>query len=359
MPAFSIRLFALALACLGVAHAADDLALSAAQVKSLGIEVRVVDAGQGGSQGGLPARVTVPNEQLRVVAAPVAGMVERLDVAPGGSVKRGQVVARLASPQALELQRDALQAASQAQLAEQNRKRDEQLFAEGLIAESRLQASRATAAQAAAQASERRQGLALAGVAPGQVGGPLALVAPIDGVVLEQGASVGQRVEASALIYRIARLSPLWLEIQAPVGLVGGLREGASVQVVGSEARGRVIAVGRAVDEGSQTVLLRASVDAGAQSLRPGQTVSVALALPSAGTGLRLPTAAVARQGGEAVVFVQTATDAQGARFQPRAVKVGATQGDSVVVDGVQSGERVAVKGVSGLKALWTGVGKE
>lgn len=358
MPALRVSLFALSFAVSLPSLAADELVLNAAQAKALGIETQVVDAAAAGAQSGLPAKVVVPNEQLRVVAAPVAGMVESLAVAPGASVKRGQVVARLASPQALELQRDALQAGSQAQLAEQNRKRDEQLYAEGLIAESRLQASRATAVQAAAQASERRQGLALAGVVPGKVGGPLALTAPIDGVVLEQGASVGQRVEASTLIYRIAKLAPLWLEIQAPVALAAGLREGAPVAVVGSEARGRLIGVGQAVDEGSQSVLLRAAVDSGANLLRPGQSVAVSLAL-SAGGVLRLPATAVARQGGDSVVFVQVAEDAKGLSFQVRPVKVVAQNGDRVVVDGVKAGERVAVKGVSGLKALWTGVGKE
>ena len=358
MPALRVSLFALSLVFSLPSLAADEVVLTAAQAKALGIETQAVDAAAAGAQGGLPAKVVVPNEQLRVVAAPVAGMVESLAVAPGASVKRGQVVARLASPQALELQRDALQAGSQAQLAEQNRKRDEQLYAEGLIAESRLQASRAAAVQAAAQASERRQGLALAGVVPGKVGGPLALTAPIDGVVLEQGASVGQRVEASALIYRIARLVPLWLEIQAPVALAAGLRAGAPVAVVGSDARGRLIGVGQAVDEGSQSVLLRASVDSGANLLRPGQSVAVSLALPAGGV-LRLPAAAVARQGGDSVVFVLGAEDAKGLSFLVRPVKVGAQNGDRVVVDGVKAGERVAVKGVSGLKALWTGVGKE
>mgnify|MGYP002137593477 CR=1 FL=1 len=99
------------------------------------------------------------------VSAPVAGMIEQLAVAPGDNVRRGQVLARLAGPQGLELQRDALQASAQATLQQQNLKRDEQLFAEGLIAESRLQATRAAAAQATAQAGERRQGLALAGLA--------------------------------------------------------------------------------------------------------------------------------------------------------------------------------------------------
>lgn len=357
MPAFAVSLFALS-ALVAFTAQAEPLTLSSAQVRALGVETVPVQAAAPGAQGGLPARVTVPNEQMRVVAAPVAGLVETLAVAPGASVRRGQVVARLASPQALELQRDALQAGSQAQLAEQTRRRDEQLFAEGLIAESRLQASRAAAIEASAQASARRQGLALAGVAPGTVGGPLALVAPIDGVVLEQGASVGQRVEAAALIYRIARLTPLWLEIQAPVALAAAMREGALVQVAGLPARGRLIAIGRAVDAGSQSVLLRAAIDSGAERLRPGQTVEVDVALPGGGPP-RLPASALAHQGAVAVVFVRSAAGDQGSRFEPRPVQVLGHSGDHIAVAGVNAGEHVAVRGVSGLKALWTGVGKD
>jgi RND family efflux transporter MFP subunit len=341
----------------GLAAAAEPMVLQAAQVKALGIETALVS--QSGSSGGLlPARVLVPNEQLRVVAAPVGGMVEMLAVAPGSSVKRGQVVAHLASPQALELQRDALQADSQAALLQQNLKRDEQLFAEGLIAESRLQATRAAAVQAGAQASERRQGLALAGAAPGKLGGKLALTSPIDGVVLEQGVQLGQRVEPSALIYRIGRLSPLWLEIQAPLEVAATLREGSPLKVARSEVVGKLISIGRAVDAASQTVLLRAEVGKGAETLRPGQVIEVDIAAP-AGKQQRLPAAAIARNQGATVAFVQTASNDKGTTFEVRLVRVISQGGDSVMVDGVAAGERVAVKGVSGLKAMLTGVGKE
>lgn len=337
--------------------AGESMTLQSSQIKALGIETTLVS--QSGSAGGLlPARVLVPNEQLRVVAAPVGGMVEMLAVAPGSTVKRGQVVAHLASPQALELQRDALQADSQAALLQQSLKRDEQLFAEGLIAESRLQATRAAAAQAGAQASERRQGLALTGAAPGKLGGRLALTAPIDGVVLEQGAQLGQRVETSALIYRIAKLSPLWLEIQAPLELAATLREGSPVKLTRSEVVGRLIAVGRAVDAASQTVLLRAEIAKGAETLRPGQVVEVEIAGPT-GQPQRLPASAIARNQGATLAFVQTSSDDKGTTFAVRPVRIVSQGGDSVTVAGINAGERVAVKGVSGLKAMLTGVGKE
>lgn len=342
---------------LAAAHA-DPIRLEAAQIKALGIETRVTEGAASTAIATYPARVTVPNAQMRVVAAPVAGVVEMLAVAPGSPVRRGQVLARLASPQALELQRDALQSASQSSLMQQNLKRDEALYAEGLIAESRLQATRAAAAQAAAQASERRQGLALAGGEPGKLGGALALIAPIDGYVLEQGVQLGQRVEAAAPVYRIARLKPLWLEIQVPMTIATGLREGQSTRIADAPVSGKLTAIGRAVDPTSQTVLVRAVIDQGAEMLIPGQAVAVGLDGVSRG-GLRVGSAALVRHDGETLVFVQTAGNAERAEFAARKVRVLGQGGNEATVDGLQPGERIVVRGISGLKAMLAGVGKE
>ena len=341
-----------------LAGAAGPLVLQTAQVKALGIETVVAGQAEGTGGSRLAARVLVPNDQMRVIAAPADGLIEMLAVAPGATVRRGQVLARLLSPQTLELQRDAVQAASQAGLLEQAAKRDEQLFAEGLIAESRLQASRAAAVQAAAQFAERRRGLALSGAENGQMGGKLALTAPIDGVVLDQGVQLGQRVETATMIYRIARLSPLWLEIQVPVGLAATLRPGAPVQVAGSAVSGRLIAIGSAVNPASQTVLLRAEVAKGAETLRPGQFVEVDIAAP-AGPQQRLPASALIRDQGRTLAFVQTAASDQEARFEARPVRIVSQGGDSVVVDGIAAGERVAVRGTSSLKAMLAGLGGE
>lgn len=337
------------------AFAAEPLSLQAPQLKVLGVET--ADVAEAAGSGRLPARVTVPNAQKRIVAAPVAGLVAQLAVAPGTAVRRGQPLAELASPQALELQRDALQAGSQSALAQQNLKRDEALYAEGLIAESRLQASRAAAAQAGAAADQGRRSLALAGLVPGKMGSVLPLTAPIDGVVLEQNVQLGQRVEVSTPLYTIARLAPLWLEIQVPQEFAAMLRVGMAVRVSGSAVAGKLIAIGRAVDAASQTILLRAEVAAGAETLRPGQVCEVELAAGSGGR--RLPAAALARIDGQPVVFVQTAADAKGAEFAIKPVRILSQGGDSVSVDGLAAGERVVVRGVSGLKAIATGVGRE
>lgn len=367
-PSPSFSLAAVALLCAlafpaRAANPADFIALAPAQAKALGVETRPLAAADTGSAAGLPAKVVVPVEQMRVVAAPLAGLLTQVGAVAGQTVKKGQMLARLASPGLLQVQRDYLQARQQADLAQRSLARDEQLFKEGIIAEARLQASRASQAQAAVAARELQAELRIAGATAG--GGSLtpevAVSAPLDGVVLEASAAVGSRVEAATALFTVAQLNPLWLEIQAPAALAGNLKEGAAVRIAGSEASGKLINVGRQISSGSQTVTLRARMDAGLDSLHPGQMVEATVAAtPQAGATAgksatyRIPQAAVVRQAGQAWVFVQTAGARPG--FQATPVSVAGNAGADVLVSGsaLTANAAVAVKGVSALKSAWS-----
>ena len=367
-PSPSFSLAAVALFCTlafpaRAANPADFIALAPAQAKALGVETRPLAAADTGSAAGLPAKVVVPVEQMRVVAAPLAGLLTQVGAVAGQTVKKGQMLARLASPGLLQVQRDYLQAKQQADLAQRSLARDEQLFKEGIIAEARLQASRASQAQAAVAARELQAELRIAGATAG--GGSLtpevAVSAPLDGVVLEASAAVGSRVEAATALFTVAQLNPLWLEIQAPAALAGNLKEGAAVRIAGSEASGKLINVGRQISPGSQTVTLRARMDAGLDSLHPGQMVEATVAAApqagaTAGKGAtyRIPQAAVVRQAGQAWVFVQTAGARPG--FQATPVSVAGNAGPDVLVSGsaLAANAAVAVKGVSALKSAWS-----
>lgn len=365
------------------AEAADPrIQVSPAQALSLGIETVPIAAPGQGATVTLPAQVAVPNNQVHAIAAPLPGLVQSLGAAPGERVRRGQLLARIASPAMLEAQREYLNASSQAQLTALNAKRDEQLWREGIIAESRHQASRNAAAQAANVLAERRQALRLAGMpekavadlAPGKaLNGVIDIASPIDGVVLEQTATVGSRTEQSALLYKVARLDPLWLEIQVPVKLAATLREGTRARVAGAEEdkapAGSVIAIGRQVNADNQTVSVRATVSAGAGILHPGQFVEAVLELPGgAAPAWRIPVDAILRRQDKSYVFVQRPggfdavevllAGSSGAGGTPSAAgeRVLVTAGGASTL---KDGDRVAVKGVSALKAAWMGIGKE
>lgn len=359
-----LSLFAVLALAGGVCAAADIVRLTPEQSKALGIETAALVARQAGEIQGLPAEVTVPNRQLHVVAAPLGGLVEHVAVAANAAVKKGELLARLQSPQLAEIQRGLLQAATQLQLARGNLERDDLLLKEGIIAASRQRTAKSQYAEAAAAYAERRQVLRLAGLSDAAIdklqagrgmGGGVEIVAPAAGVVLEQMAMPGQRVEAAAPLFKIGQLDPLWLEVQLPVARLNEVAQGAAVRVPAYGASGRVISIGRSVGA-NQTVAVRAEIVTGADRLRPGQYVEASVAAAAAtARQFSVPNAALVRVEGTPLLFVQTA---QGFRAQKvTLVREGAEE--SLVGGEIKGDERVAVRGVAALKAALSGIGGE
>lgn len=334
--------------------------LTPAQRASLRIATAPLTAHPGAVSVGLPATVAVPPAQERVVAAPVAGLVTEIKVATGDTVRAGQVLAALVSEELVAGQRELMQAVVQARLAVETVQRDESLYREGIIPEARLQGSRANLAQANALLEERRAWLRLMGLGretiqgaeAGRLTDRLLLTAPIGGVVLEQMAVSGTRAQAATPLIRVARLDPLWLEIQAPAEVAVLVKKGQKVKVPGTRAEGQVISVGGSLDA-AQTVMIRARVTNPDGGLRLNQNVSVRIEELAGAKQWRVPVRALARAQGQTWVFVERAGG-----FEPQPVKVLSQSAQSAAIDGAFTGEeKVAVEGVATLKAAWQGMG--
>ncbi len=330
-----------------VRAAAAEIVIKPAQVLALGLQTRPVAPGAEATGTRHAATVLVPANQQRVVASPLPALVEALRVSVGDTVRAGQVIAVLRSAQAQELQHDVHVARSHATMASATLARDEQLFKEGLIASSRIEASRAQAGLATEQREERELALRQAGGSAAREGGGITLTAPIDGVVLERQVVVGQRVDAAAAIYRLAVLTPLWLEMQVPASDASSVRVGDVVAVTGSEARGRVIAIGHAVDPASQTVLVRAELSAPPANLRHGLGVEVQLGRVVAGL-VRVPSAALVNDAGTTIVFVEAGPG----RYRAMPVTAVTSAGGASSVRGLPADSKVVVQGMASLKAL-------
>ncbi|MFH1817251.1 MAG: efflux RND transporter periplasmic adaptor subunit [Pseudomonadota bacterium] len=350
----STRILVLALLGAAPAFAADVLPLSAAQKKNLGI-VTVVAATQDASPAlAYTARVTLPPASVRVAAAAGAGLVTQLHVQAGDTVKRGAPLVTLSMTGLAEAQNALTQTRLRSQLAASNAARDEKLFGEGLIAESRLRATRSEAQSARASLAAAQAALSMMGT--GKVtGSSITLTAPIAGVVTESVAEPGQRVDAGMALVKVADLSNLTLEIPLSTIQARQVAVGQSVTVADSKASGRVIALLPQLNA-SQSVLARASLVDPDKLLRPGQSVQVALAGTSVPQGkqsaqtLIVPAAALVWQASRPYVFVETA---QG--FAPTPVQLIRQNASQAEVSGLAAGSRVAAKGVAALKAQWLG----
>jgi RND family efflux transporter MFP subunit len=334
-------------------QAMQPVPLSADQARALGVRFSPVQT-SAKLEVGTHARVVFRPDAQYVVAAPYAGIVPRVIVAVGQTVRQGQALATFASPQLFEASRALTEANSQANLAQKSLARDKLLFEDGIIANSRLQATEARSAEAAAMVKARRAELASAGIAFTGAGGEAQLVTSRPGVVSEVNAVPGARVDAAAPLFRI--VDPDAVELDLLVGRdipVPSL--GDAVEVGQRGAAGKVIGIAPTGD-GTAGVRVRASLERRG-NLRAGENINVTLVLRGATDGasapgrVRIPAAALVYWQGAPGVFL--ATD-KGFRFHR--VEIDSTDDATAVVrTTLPAGARVAVSGIGALKGILTG----
>ena len=343
---------------------AADVVMTSAQQQNLGVSVAPVGKNSFFNSRNFPAEIVVPVGQERVVSAPQSGLIDQLYVAAGQAVKKGQPLAHLNSPDLLALQRDYLQAATQHRLATKSLARDTELLKDGIIPQRRYLETESMHDEAGASLAQRKQALRLAGMSDAAISklrpetgmsSGITLTSPIDGQVLEQMVTTGQRVDMAMPLYRIGNLSRLWLEIHAPLEGLPFVKVGMPVNVPKLQASGKLIAVIRNVNKADQTLHLRAEITSGTEKLSPGQFVEAVIGLGGEAQYFSIPKSALSRQGAEAVVFVQTKNG-----FSPVKVKVISEQGGDAVVDAKLKGdEKIAITGISAIKGAWLGLGGE
>jgi RND family efflux transporter MFP subunit len=327
------------------------------QIRAAGVETEPIEQEAGTGELVVPGVVAVPPQQLRIVAAPAAGLVETLLVAPDEDVKEGDPIATLKSSELVEAQRAFLHALSDANLAEEKLRRDEQLFKEHIIAERRLIVTRAEAIQSRSALEERGQILTLAGMTEGEVtalrrdrrlASSLMVRAPITGTILQRHGTTGERIQASAPLVTIARLDPIWVNLQIPLGRVVALDNVDRVHLPSADIDGKLIRVGRTVDSATQSVTAVAEFRPGRSPLRPGQAVQAILHVKGAGVSQwRMAADAVVSHLNHSFVFVRVP---EGFRAVPVTL-ISETPQFASVQGPLKSGERVATRGLLTLLA--------
>jgi cobalt-zinc-cadmium efflux system membrane fusion protein len=340
----------------------EPIAVTAGEMERLGIRLAAPSAATALPMSRVSARVTVPPARQFVVAAAADGLLSRLLAAPGDTVTAGEVVATIESPGLVTLQRDLLDARSRLRLARQQLERDESLLGDGIIPERRLEQTRSDFEEASHRADLARQRLILAGYAAadverlastGKLSPRLPLRSPVDGTVLEQYASPGERLHMADPILRIADLSQLWLVLQVPPQ---ELRRLAPGQLVVPADRldaplARVDTLGAVLDPQTQTIPVRAVLLPGSERYGAGEFLSVQVIADAAadGTAWSLPGAAVVRLGDQDAVFVR-----EGEGFTARPVGLLSEAADRQIVSGALTRDmRIAVSGTATLKAMW------
>lgn len=291
------------------------------------------------------------------VGVPTLGRVVEVLVDLGMSVRRGQRLAVLHSPELGRARADFHAARARVRLAEQTLQRKRELAAERIapardVEQAEAEASSADAGLRAALATLEALGVNEAGADDNSSTYPL--LAPATGTVITRDLVIGQMVEPAKTVFRIANLRSLWLVVHAferdAVHVQPGAPSRAFLPALpGQTFGGRVSLVGREVDATSGTIPIRIDLTNPNDVLRPGMTASAEIDVAQDdATLLSVPVAAVQRLADNWVVFVPKGP----ADFEIRIVGRGRDLGREVeIVRGLQAGDTVVVDGAFVLRA--------
>jgi cobalt-zinc-cadmium efflux system membrane fusion protein len=302
----------------------------------------------------LPARLVWNEERTQRIYAPFAGRVVRIAADVGQVVKRGTLLAQLASPDFGIAQADTAKAQADANLTQKSLQRQRELFDAGIVARKDLDVAEAEAARSHAEIRRAQARTQLYGGAPGAVNQSLALTAGIAGLVVERNLTPGQELRPDQAgpgvppLFVISDPTSLWVQIDARESEAATLRPGTSFELVvgalpGQVFEGRVTASADAIDASTRTIKVRGLI-ANPERLLKSEMLATVRVHRSLGSGVLIPAQAVALlANGQHSVMVQV----QSGSFEPRDVKLG-YQGprEAVVTQGLDVGELVVSENV-------------
>ena len=330
------------------------------RMRDLRITTRTVESRPGGDMVVLLGELAVDQRAYAEVGAPAPARVARLLVNIGDTVRSGQTLAELTSPELGRLRAEYLSASARVKLADAALERKRGLAAEKIVPQREVQEAESAAAETRAALRASRAAIQAFGVEPPGDDGENAtsssfvLRSPIGGSVIERSAVTGQLLDPSTPAFRIGNLSTLWLTVHAferdAVRIRQGVRARLSFPALpGQDFDGAVTMVGRHVERESRTVPVRIDVKNTGASLRPGMSANAMLPVGETGAAiLTVPVAAVQRVRNEWCVFLPK--DAN--HFEIRRIGRGRDLGTEVeVLSGLRAGETIVVDGAFLLKA--------
>lgn len=332
--------------------------LSAEAVERAGIVVAPVASGTSESGIRLPG-VVEPNAYREVAVTPlVAGRVTRVSAELGASVRRGQTLAQIYSPELAEAQTKYVSAKAMLEAHDRELQRTQKLVEIGAASRQEMERIHAEhAAQTAAVESARSQ-LELLGVsAPAvdalgsgsKVNATTSVPAPIDGVITERAANVGLNVDQATPLFTVVDLATVWIIADAYEKDFSRVRVGNDATVTtaaypGRSLRGRISYIDPQVNPETRTAKVRVEVPNPGGELRLGMYAEVVVAGAPGSSVPVIPRSAVQNVGDRTVVY--RANPKEPGQFTEREVRLGEASGEQVeVTAGLQPGDVVVTKG--------------
>ena len=297
----------------------------------------------------LPATVEANPANTANILPPLTGKLLELKVHLGDTVRRGQVLATIASPDLAQAVADAQKARDALDLAQRALVRARGVNEAGSNAAKDVEAAQSAVAQQTAELrrSETRLHTLGADGTGTQAAQVLKLTAPTSGTVTALNAAVGANLnDPNAVLMTVSNLESVWVTVNVPESVVGAIAPGQNAVVTlaaypGRTFSGKVGFVSAVLDADSRRTKARI-VFANPEGLfKPNMYATAVLGVPQV-QQTQVPASALLMNNDSVSVFVEV----EPWTFVRRTVELGREDGDSVRIrSGLAAGERVVVRG--------------
>jgi Cu(I)/Ag(I) efflux system membrane fusion protein len=283
-------------------------------------------------------RVTVDERRMAQVTSYSGGRIEKLFANfTGDTVRRGEAVATIYSPDLFATQQEYL-------LALANRER-----------------MRRTGFESARSASHdlvesSRQRLLLSGMSAGQIATlertrkPIyatTIVSPVSGVVTQKLAVEQQYVQQGQALLEVADLSTVWVEAgvyeqQLPSVKLGDRVEITAAAIPDRTFTGKVSFILPLLEGATRTARVRIELANPGLALKPDMYVNVRMIGAPAPAHIMVPASAVIDRGQSQFVWIET----QPGAYEARQVTTGGRHGEAIVIaSGLTAGDNIVIEG--------------
>lgn len=341
------------------ARAADTVPLTEAQIQGAAITLRAAGPAAIETVTTLPGAIGFNEDRTAHVVPRLAGVVETVHADLGQQVRKGEVLAAIASTALAEYRSNLLTAERRLALAHTTFEREQTLWRDRISAEQDFLQARQALQEAQIEATNARQKLAALGVAAGaaRVGtnadargdarveaiNRYQLRAPFDGTIVEKHVTIGESVKEDANVFTISDLSTVWADIAVPADQLEAVRVGAKVSIraaaFSNRAGGTITYVGGLLGEQTRTAKARVVLTNPGAAWRPGLFVSIDIAAAPLPAAIAVPVAAIHTVEDKPTVFVRVKDG-----FAVRHLVLGRSDGKLTEVrQGLQAGERYAL----------------
>ncbi len=290
-------------------------ALTEEQMKSVGVTLGTVEMKELTSTIKANGLLSVPNSNKATITSLYGGIIKTLNIQVGSIVKKGQVIATIANPEYIRLQEDYLTTNSRITYAEQEYRRQRELFNNDAGAKKNLQSADAELNTLRTRRASLLKQLQMMGISPGSVNNGnmrsgLVITAPISGTISGITAQIGSYVDISSPVATVIDNGSIHLDLQVferdlPKMRVGQVVHFKLTNNPDTEYDARIYSIGSSFENESKTISMHCQVIGNKNGLIDGMNITGIVSLDKSTTPA-VPSSAIVEADSKYYVFVQT-----------------------------------------------------